>query len=80
MPLSGGYKEFYLGVSVSKDQARGFDLYAKYLQPSGSVNQKVQDLAGNNSLSYTTKGTDSELSGFVAPEKLTNVLVGLLKP
>jgi len=80
MPLSGGYKEFYLGVSVSKDRASGFDLYAKYLQPSGSVNQRVQDLAGNNSLNYATKGTDSELSGFVPPEKLTNVLVGLLKP
>ena len=80
MPLSGGYKEFYLGVSVSKDQANGYDLYAKYLQPSGSVNQRVLDLAGKNGLSYATKGTDSELSGFVAPEKLTNVLVGLLKP
>jgi len=80
MPLSGGYKEFYLGVSVSKDRANGYDLYGKYLQPSGSVNQKVQDLAGKNNLSYTTKGIDSELSGFVAREKLTNVLVGLLKP
>ena len=80
MPLSGGYKEFYLGVSVSKDRASGFDLYAEYLQPSGSVNQKVLDIAGKNNLSYAAKGTNSELSGFVAPEKLTNVLVGLLKP
>ena len=80
MPLSGGYKEFYLGVSISKDQANGFDLYAKYLQPSESVNQRVQDIAGKNSFSYTTKGTDSELSGFVAPENLPNVLGGLLKP
>ena len=80
MPLSGGYKEFYLGVSVSKDQANGFDLYAKYLQPSESVNQGVQDIAGKNSLAYTMKGSDSELSGFVAPENLPNVLGGLLKP
>jgi hypothetical protein len=80
MPLSGGYKEFYLGVSVSKDQANGFDLYAKYLQPSGSVNQRVLDIAGKNNLSYATKGADSELSGFVAKQNLPNVLVGLLKP
>ena len=80
MPLSGGYKEFYLGASVSKGQANGFDLYAKYLQPSGSVNQRVQDIAGKNSLSYATKGSDAELSGFVAPENLPNVLLGLLKP
>jgi hypothetical protein len=80
MPLSGGYKEFYLGVSVSKGQADGFDLYAKYLQPSGSVNQRVQDIAGKNNLSYATKGADSELSGFVTEQNLPNVLVGLLKP
>ncbi len=80
MPLSGGYKEFYLGVSVSKGQANGFDLFAKYLQPSGSVNQAVLDIAGKNSLSYTTNGSDAELSGFVANENLPSVLVGLLKP
>ena len=80
MPLSGGYKEFYLGVSVSKDQANGFDLFAKYLQPSGSVSQRVLDIAGKNSLSYTTKGSDAELSGFVASENLPSVLLGLLKP
>ncbi len=80
MPLSGGYREFYLGVSVSKDQAKGFDLFAKYLQPSASVNQRVLDIAGNNSLIYTTKGSDAELSGFVASENLPSVLVGLLKP
>jgi hypothetical protein len=80
MPLSGGYKEFYLGVSVPKSQANGFDLYATYLQPSGSVNQRVLDIAGKNGLSYTTKGSDAELSGFVAKEKLTDVLMGLLGP
>jgi hypothetical protein len=80
MPLSGGYREFYLGVTSSKDQANGFDLFAKYLQPSGSVNQRVLDIAGKNSLIYTTKGSDAELSGFVASENLPSVLTGLLKP
>ena len=80
MPLSGGYKEFYLGVSASKDQANGFDLYAKYLQPSGSVNQRVSDIAGKNNLSYSMIGSDAELSGSVTQENLQNVLMGLLAP
>ena len=80
MPLSGGYKEFYLGVSVSKDQAGSFDLHAEYQQPSAGANQRLLDIAGKNSLSYTTKGSDAELSGLVAKENLPNVLVGLLKP
>jgi hypothetical protein len=80
MPLSGGYREFYLEVSTAKDQANGFDLFAKYLQPSGSANQRVLDIAGKNNLIYTTKGSDAELSGFVASENLPSVLTGLLKP
>jgi hypothetical protein len=80
MPLSGGYKEFYLGVSVSKDRASGFDLYAKYQLPSGSANQRVSDIAKKNNLSYSMIGSDAELSGFVVKENLRNVLVGLLAP
>ena len=80
MPLSGGYREFYLGVSVPKDQANGFDLYAKYLQPTESVNQKVSDIAEKNNLSYSMVGSDAELSGSVVKENLQNVLVGLLAP
>ena len=80
MPLSGGYREFYLGVSVPKDQASGFDLYAKYLQPTQSVNQRVSDIAGKNNLSYSMTGSDIELSGSVAQENLQNVLMGLLAP
>ena len=38
------------------------------------------DIAGKNSLIYTTKGSDAELSGFVASENLPSVLTGLLKP
>ena len=80
MPLAGGYREFYLGVSASKDQASGFDLVARYLQPSADVGQTVKDIAGRNNLSYSTNGPDAELSGFVARENIQNVLVGLLKP
>ncbi len=80
MPLSGGYREFYLGVSAPTDQASGFDLYAKYLQPTESVNQKASEIAENNNLSYSMVGSDAELSGSVAKENLQNVLVGLLAP
>jgi hypothetical protein len=80
MPLSGGYREFYLGVSVPEDQANGFDLYGKYLQPTESVNQRVSDIAEKNNLSYSMVGSDAELSGFVVEENLQNVLAGLLAP
>lgn len=80
MPLSGGYRESYLGVSVSKDKANGFDLYAKYLQPTQSVNQRVSDIAGKNNLTYSRTGSDAELAGFVSQENLQNVLMGLLAP
>jgi hypothetical protein len=80
MPLSGGYREFYLGVSVPEDQANGFNLYAKYLQPTESVDQKVSDIAEKNNLSYSIVGSDAELSGFVVKDNLQNVLAGLLAP
>lgn len=80
MPLSGGYREFYLDVSVPKDQANGFDLYGKYLQPTESVDQRVSDIAEENNLSYSMVGSDAELSGLVAKENLQNVLTGLLAP
>jgi hypothetical protein len=80
MPLSGGYREFYLSVSAPKDQASGFDLYAKYLQPTESVNQKASEIAENYNLSYSMVGSDAELSGSVAKDNLQNVLVGLLAP
>ena len=80
MPMSGGYKEFYLSVSAAEDQASGFDLSAKYLEPTGSVSQKVSDIAKKNNLSYVMTGSDGELSGSVRRESIQDVLVGLLAP
>ncbi len=80
MPLSGGYKEFYLGVKVAKSQDQGFSLKARYLQPQASVGSKAGEIAAKNNLSYSTKGSEIEISGLVARENLQNVLMALLGP
>jgi hypothetical protein len=80
MPFSGGYKEFYLGVKVAKSQDQGFSLKARYLQPQASVGSKIGEIAAKNNLSYSTIGSDAEISGLVARENLKNVLMALLGP
>ena len=80
MPLSGGYKEFYLGVKVAKSPEQGFDLFARYLQPQASVGSKVGEIATKNNLSYSTIGSEMKISGLVARENLQNVLMALLGP
>jgi hypothetical protein len=80
MPLSGGYKEFYLGVKAAKSQDQGFYLLARYLQPQASVGSKAGDIAAKNNLSYSTIGSEVEISGLVARENLQNVLMALLGP
>jgi hypothetical protein len=80
MPLSGGYKEFYMGVKAAQSQEQGFNLNARYLQPQASVVSKVGEIAVKNNLSYSTKGSEIELSGLVSRENLQNVLMALLGP
>ncbi len=80
MPLSGGYKEFYLGVKVAKSQDQGFNLKARYLQPQASVVSKAGEIAAKNNLSSSTIGSEMEISGLVARENLQNVLMALLGP
>jgi hypothetical protein len=80
MPLSGGYKEFYLGVKVAKSQDQGFSLLARYLQPQASVGSKAGEIAAKNNLSYSTIGSEIVISGLVARENLQNVLMALLGP
>lgn len=80
-PLSGGYKEFYLGVSKSKDSAAGgFNLTAKILQPDAAASQKVKDLAGKYNLNYATSGSDITVDGSVPAENLQGALVAILGP
>jgi hypothetical protein len=80
MPLSGGYKEFYLGVKVAKSPEQGFDLFARYLQPQASVGSQVGEIATKNNLSYSTIGSEMDISGPVARDNLQNVLMALLGP
>jgi hypothetical protein len=80
MPLSGGYKEFYLGVNAAKSPDQGFSLDGRYLQPQSSVLSKVGEIAAKNNLSYSTKGSEMEISGLVARENLKDVLMALLGP
>ena len=54
MPLSGGYKEFYLGVKVGKKPGPGLLICcARYLQPQASVSSKAGEIAAKNNLSYS---------------------------
>lgn len=80
MPLSGGYKEFYLGVNVAKSRTLGFNLSARYLQPDAAASSKIGEIATKNNLSYSTIGDEMDLSGLVAPENLQSVLMALLGP
>ena len=80
MPLSGGYKEFYLDVNVAKSPDQGFVLFARYLQPQASVGSKVGEIATKNNLSYSSKGSEMDISGPVARDNLQNVLMALLGP
>ncbi|VVB71490.1 Uncharacterised protein [uncultured archaeon] len=81
MPLSGNYKEFYLGVSTSNDTVLGgFNFTATYLQPAAVVSQTVKELADKNALTYTSEGSDVVVSGHLTEENLQGVLVALLKP
>ncbi|MFZ2472416.1 MAG: hypothetical protein WAW52_10805 [Methanothrix sp.] len=80
MPLSGGYKEFYLAVNAAKIPDQGFNLNARYLQPQASLGSKVGEIAAKNNLSYSTIGSEIDISGPVARENLQNVLMALLGP
>jgi hypothetical protein len=80
MPLSGGYKEFYLSVKAAESQDEGFYVSARYLQPQASVVNRVGEIAAKNNLSYSTKGSDIEISGLVVRGSMQNVLMALLGP
>jgi hypothetical protein len=80
MPLSGGYKEFYLGVKEDSSPDQGFDLSARYLQPQASASGKAAEIAAKNNLSLSTKGSEMEISGLVDGKNLQDVLMALLGP
>jgi hypothetical protein len=80
-PLSGGYKEFYLGVSRSLDDAvGGFNITVKVLQPDAAVSQKVTGVAGKYNLKYYTSGSDITVDGNVPTANLQGALAAILGP
>ncbi|OYV07710.1 MAG: hypothetical protein CG444_199 [Methanosaeta sp. ASP1-2] len=78
MPLSGGYKEFYLSAKAGENQS--FDLRARYLQPQAGVSALAEQVATKNNLSLSRQGSNIEISGAVARENLQSVLTALLGP
>ncbi|OPX76957.1 MAG: hypothetical protein A4E44_00282 [Methanosaeta sp. PtaB.Bin018] len=79
--LSGGYKEFYLGVSKSTGEVQGgFNLTARYLQPDAASSQKAKEIAGKYGLDYATQGSEAMIRGDVRVEDLQGVLKALLGP
>jgi len=80
MPLAGGYKEFYLNVARSSNSSNGFDLVARYIQPTEDSNREIENIAMKRNLKYSSNGSRAELSGFVSEEDIKPVLMGLLGP
>jgi hypothetical protein len=80
-PIAGEYKEFYLGISASRDGSYGgYNLSAKYIQPDASVRQKSKEIAAKNDLQYSESTSNIDVSGHVGPEKLEEILVSFLGP
>lgn len=79
MPLSGGYREFYLTVE-SDEVLDGFNTTARYIQPTAETNQRMEDLAEKDRLEYTATGSEGRLSGFVPRADIQDVLASLLLP
>jgi hypothetical protein len=81
LPIANGYKEFYLGVSASKNGNNdGFNLTAKYLQPDASTSQKAKEISVKNNLTYSASPNNAEVTGRVKTENLQGVLMAFLGP
>ena len=80
MPMAGGYKEFNLRITSSRNGEDGFDIVARYIQPTADTSRKASDLAEKSDLEYSSSGSEGELSGFVSEENIRFVLMGLLGP
>ncbi|HNX09436.1 MAG TPA: hypothetical protein PKL29_04925 [Methanothrix sp.] len=80
MPLSGVYRQFSLDMLVDNESAGSYSLQARLVQPAGNATERIADIATKNNLSYSSQGSDLEISGHVADENLQNVLMALLGP
>lgn len=75
--LTGGYKEFYLGVSHAGD---GYSIMAEYLLPDASAQQQAKEIADQYGLSASSKGSITEVQGTIPADKLQGALTAFLKP
>jgi len=81
VPLSGGYKEFYLAVNRPSDAAQGgFNLTARLLQPDEASSQRAKDIAAKYGLDYSAQGSSTTVQGSVEAAKLQEALAALLGP
>ena len=80
MPLSGVYRQFSLDMLVDNESEGSYSLQARLVQPAGNATERIADIATKNNLSYSSQGSDLEISGHVADENLQNVLMALLGP
>ena len=79
--LSGGYKEFYLGLSSAKNIGNNsFNVTAKYLQPDSSADQKARTIASEYGLAYSNTGSLADVSGQVQANDLQGLLAAFLSP
>jgi hypothetical protein len=74
---TGGYQEFYLGVSDASD---GYSIVARYLQPDASAQEKVKEIADQYGLSVSSQGSLTEVLGTVPADKLQGALTAILTP
>jgi hypothetical protein len=79
--LSGGYKEFYLGLSSAKNIGNNsFNVTARYLQPDSSADQKARTIASEYGLAYSNTGSLADVSGQVQANDLQGLLAAFLSP
>jgi hypothetical protein len=80
MPLSGAYGQFSLKMLVENESSGSYSLQARLVQPVGNATERLEDIATKNNLSYSSQGSDLEISGHVGDENLQSVLMALLGP
>jgi hypothetical protein len=68
---SGGYQEFYMGVTKTDG---GYSFDAKYLKPDADTAAQIQGIAAKYGLSMSTKGSLTEVSGSIGAGSLKDAL------
>jgi hypothetical protein len=79
--MTGGYQEFYLGVSSAGDGAGDvYSIMAEYLQPDAATQQQAKEIADQYGLSASSSGSITKISGTVTADRLQSALAAFSKP